>query len=68
VFHVFQTYFVDGVIERYVEPALKMLVFGEDLKHKQIAQKLHENANWPPTSQDDLAQVMDTHINIAMVM
>jgi hypothetical protein len=60
-------YFVDGFIEKIVEPKLKMLIFGEDLKHKLIEQTLNENSSWPPITKDDLARAIETHINLTMV-
>ena len=58
LFLFLQTYFIDVLIDRYVEPKLKMLIFGEDAKYKKIGKELDEKKNWPPTSKSCLSNLM----------
>lgn len=48
VVYFIETYFIDGFIERVVEPKLKMMIFGETLQYKLIDAELRSSTSWPP--------------------
>jgi len=64
VSYLVEMYFVDGFVERWLQPMLSRTVFGETVSHRLIDKELEASADWPPISTKSFAEVIEMEMDM----
>src|SRR6218665_721082 len=55
-------YLVDGLVERWFQPCLSRLVFGETVPHRLLEKELEASEDWPPVNDKSFAEVIEMEL------